>query len=157
MPDRHWNQLHRYWLSKHVGGLSPSRSDIDPIIDNPQLAKNLILIDARDNVIYRLVAGEVVERHGLDLTGRISGASGQNAKAVAEWRPAVEHVSKELQPRLLASRVSDGDVVRNVMILFAQADRKAASRCYWPARSISEHFTRGAHIQDLDARGVQVG
>src|SRR5580700_3238611 len=76
MSERHWKQLYRYWLSKHAVGL-PSRADIDPIIDIPHLAKNLILLDARDDFTYRLVGSEVVERHGIDMTGRKSGSSGR--------------------------------------------------------------------------------
>src|ERR1700733_761801 len=100
MPDRHWKQLYQYWLSKHAGRI-PSRADIDPIIDIPHLAKNLILLDARDNFTYRLVGSEVVERHGLDMTGRRSGSSGRDPNALAEGVEALGYVRKKRQPRFM--------------------------------------------------------
>jgi hypothetical protein len=157
MPERRWKQLRRYSLSTHVDGLSPSGSDVDPIIDIAQLVKNLILIDAGDDVVYRLVGAELLERHGPDLTGRITGPSGLNPKAAAEWQAAVEHVSKELQPRPLVLRIGNSDVARNVMILLALADRKGRIEMLLFGSFYNEHFKRGAHIHDMDAREGQVG
>jgi len=155
-PERLWKQLHQYWLSKHADGRVPSRADIDPVIDIPQLAGNLILLEARDNFTYRLVGSEVVERHGMDMTGRDSGTSGQNPKAVAEWRAAVEHVAREMKPRLLVARVGDHDVARNVMILLPLADRAGRIEMVLVGSFYNEHFKRGTQIHDMEAREVQL-
>jgi hypothetical protein len=156
MPERHWKQLHQYWLSKHVGGRVPSRADIDPIVEIPQLAKNLILLNARDDFTYRLVGSEVVERHGIDMTGRVSGTSGQSTKAVAEWQAALEYVSRELKPRLLVSRIGKADIAQNVMILLPLADRNGRIEMVLVGSFYNEHFRRGTHIHDMEAREVQV-
>ena len=157
MPERLWKQLHHYWLSKHVDGRVPSRSDIDPIVEIPQLVKNLILLDARDNFTYRLVGSEVVERHGMDMTGKLSGTSGQNPKAIAEWQTAIEHVSRELKPRLLVSRIGNNEIARNVMLLLPLADREGRIEMLLVGSFYNEHFKRGAHIHDMEAREIQVG
>jgi hypothetical protein len=152
MPERHWKQLHQYWLSKHVDGRTPSRSDIDPIIDIPHLVKNLILIDARDNFTYRLVGSEVVERHGMNMTGHTSGTSGQNPKAIAEWNAAVEYVAREVKPRLLVARIGNDEVARNVMLLLPLADREGRIEMLLVGSFYNEHFKRGTHIRDMEAR-----
>jgi hypothetical protein len=98
MPERHWKQLYHYWLSKHVDDKVPSRADIDPVIDIPQLVKNLILLDAKNEFTYRLIGSEAVERHGMDMTGRKSGSSGKAPKAISEWKAALDYVARELRP-----------------------------------------------------------
>jgi hypothetical protein len=155
MPERRWKQLHQYWLSKHADGRVPSRSDIDPIMDIPQLVKNLILLDARDDFTYRLVGSEVVERHGMDMTGRRSGSSGQNPKAIGEWQAALAYVSTELKPRLLVSRIGNSDIARNVMILLPLADREGRIEMVLAGSFYNEHFRRGTYIRDMVASEVE--
>jgi hypothetical protein len=156
MSERHWTLLHQYWLSKHVDGRLPSRADIDPIIDIPQLVKNLILIDARDNFTYRLVGSEVIERHGINMTGKQSGTSGQIPKAVTKWQAAVDYVSRELKPRLLVSRIGNNDVARNVMLILPLADREGRIEMLLVGSFYNEHFKRGTHIQDMVADEILV-
>lgn len=62
--------LHRYWLSKHVDGRLPSRSDIDPADIKP-LLPNVLLGNIQWDpfrVFYRLVGTRIVEFRG-ELTG----------------------------------------------------------------------------------------
>jgi hypothetical protein len=157
MSERHWKQLYQYWLSKHAGGRIPSRADIDPIIDIPHLVKNLILLDARNNFTYRLVGSEVVERHGFDMTGRPSGSSGRESKAIAEWMAALEYVSRERKPRLLVSRIGNDEVARNVMILLPLADKEGRIEMVLVGSFYNEHFKRGTHIADMVAQEIGVG
>jgi hypothetical protein len=157
MSERHWKQLYQYWLSKHAGGLIPSRADIDPIIDIPHLAKNLILLDARGDFTYRLVGSEVVERHGFDMTGRPSGSSGGESKVVTEWMATLKYVSRELKPRLLVSRIGNDEVARNVMILLPLADREGRIEMVLVGSFYNEHFKRGTHIADMVAQEVELG
>ena len=157
MPERHWKQRHQYGLSKHVDGRVPSRSDIDPIIDIPQLVKNIILLDARDNFTYRLVGSEVVERHGMDMTVRVSGTSGQNAKAIGEWLAALDYVSKELKPRLLVAGIGNSDIARNVMILLPLADKEGRIEMVMVGSFYNAHFKRGTYVNDMIASEIQAG
>jgi hypothetical protein len=157
MSERHWKQLYQYWLSKHTGSVLPSRADIDPIIDIPHLVKNLILLDARDNFTYRLVGSEVVERHGIDMTGRKSGSSGKEPKAVSAWSAAIQYVSSERKPRLLVSRVGNDEIARNVMILLPLADREGQIELVLVGSFYNEHFKPGTHVADMVAQEVQLG
>jgi hypothetical protein len=156
MSERHWKQLYRYWLSKHASGVIPSRADIDPIIDIPHLAKNLILLDARDNFTYRLVGSEVVERHGIDMTGRPSGSSSAESRVISAWLAALKYVSHEQKPRLLVSRVGTDEVARNVMILLPLVDREGQIEMVLVGSFYNEHFRRGTHVADLVAQEVQL-
>jgi hypothetical protein len=157
MPERHWKQLYQYWQSKHVDGRVPSRCDIDPIIDIPHLAKNLILLDAKNEFTYRLVGSEVVERHGFDMTGRKSGSSGKEAKAVAEWTAALEYVSSTHKPRLLVSRIGNDEIARNVMIILPLADRQGQIEMVLVGSFYNEHFKPGTHVADMVAQEVDLG
>jgi hypothetical protein len=157
MSERHWKQLYQYWQSKHVGGLVPSRGDIDPIIDIPHLVKNLILLDARNDFTYRLVGTEVVERHGFDMTGRKSGSSGRASKAISEWMAALDYVSSELKPRLLVSRIGNDEIARNVMIMLPLADKQGQIEMVLVGSFYNEHFKRGTNIADMVAQEVNLG
>jgi hypothetical protein len=157
MSERHWKQLYQYWLSKHVDGCVPSRSDIDPIIDIPHLVKNLILLDARDEFTYRLVGSEVVERHGFNMTGRKSGSSGKEPRAIAEWAAALDYVSSDLKPRLLVSRIGNSEIARNVMIILPLADRQGRIEMVLVGSFYNEHFKPGTHVADMVTREVDLG
>jgi hypothetical protein len=100
-----WRQLHRYWLSKHVDGRPPARSDIDPITEIPRLVANLMIIDdAGDDFIYRFVGTEVVALTGEDMTGRGPGLSRKYAAVGPIWVEALNAVKASRQPRLLVYR-----------------------------------------------------
>ena len=154
MPERAWKQLHNYWLSKHLDGRVPSRRDLDPIMEIPQLAKNLILLDARDSYRYRVVGTEVAQRHGMDMTGRIAGSSGKNPTAIAEWRAAVDHVASELKPRLLVSRIGTSEIAQNVMLILPLADREGRIEMILIGSFYNEHFKPGTEIEGMRAQEV---
>ncbi len=81
-----WRLLHRYWLSKHVAGLPPTRDDIDPITEIPRLVANIMIIDAtEDGFVYRFAGTEVVAHTGQDMTGQHVGLSRKYAGTQAQW------------------------------------------------------------------------
>jgi hypothetical protein len=98
-----WKQLYHYWLSKHVNGRPPTRQEIDPPIDVPQLIANLMLIDVTDGrFCYRLVGSAFWARYGFELTGRqIEGAN----PAEAEWLNTLKAVCADRAPRLVTAPV----------------------------------------------------
>ena len=100
-----WRQLHRYWLSKHVDGHPPARTDIDPIIEIPRLVANLMILDAvGDDFIYRFVGTEVVSQTGEDMTGHPAGLTRKYASMRPVWMAALEAIRTSRQPRLLVYR-----------------------------------------------------
>jgi hypothetical protein len=113
-----WEALYRYWLAKHVAGRPPARADIDPMIDVPHLAQNLIVIeyDAAGSR-YRLVGSQVVRRFGADNTGKPVGSSGVEERQLKIWREAIETAARHGRPTLLASRYAGADRAKTVGLL----------------------------------------
>jgi hypothetical protein len=67
-----WHDLHAYWRDHHVDGRPPSRADIDPPVDMPWIAPNLMLYDVPPTGFrLRLIGSELVRRAGKDLTGQV--------------------------------------------------------------------------------------
>jgi hypothetical protein len=149
MPERYWRQLYQYWLSKCIDGRPPSRADIDPIVDIPQLTKNLVLIDVRNEPTYRLVGSEVVERHGLDMTGRQPGTSGKDPNALAEWIRELDWVREKRKPRLLVSRLGSEAIAKNVMLLLPLIGADGAIEMILIGSFYNEHFKPGTHVAGL--------
>jgi hypothetical protein len=149
MPDRYWRQLYQYWLSKCADGRPPSRSDIDPMIDIPQLAKNLMLVDVQGDFTYRLVGSEVVERHGVDMTGKRFGSSGGDETALGEWRAALDYVAREIKPQLLVSRIGSDSVARNVMLLLPLTDAEGQIEMIMVGSFYNAHFTTGTRVAGM--------
>lgn len=64
--------LFEYWLSRRSGRRWPRRADIDPL-DIPQLLPGVVLLDvvgAPPRFRKRLVGSTIVQKEGLDTTGR---------------------------------------------------------------------------------------
>jgi hypothetical protein len=79
-----WGDLLAYWRDRHVDGRQPSRADIDPPVDLPQLLPNLMLFEIADETFrVRLVGSEVTRRAGMDLTGRVLGSVRPDAGPVS--------------------------------------------------------------------------
>ena len=113
-----WRQLHRYWLSKHVDGRPPARSDIDPITEIPRLVANLMIIDAvEDDFVYRFVGTEVVAQTGEDMTGRPVGMSRKYGPIRSTWVSALEFVKRNRQPQLLIYRFGPRASARQAVLL----------------------------------------
>ncbi len=156
MPERQWRQLYQYWQSKQVDGRPPSRGDIDPVVDIPQLAKNLILIDVRNDFTYRLVGSEIVERHGLDMTGRRAGTSGRDPNAVAEWSQEIAYVSRELEPRLLVSRIGSDSIARNIMLVLPLVGADGTIEMILVGSFYNEHFKAGTHVAGMSVTEISL-
>ncbi len=65
--------LHAYWEGKRAGRPLPERRDIDPVDMPPGLLPYLFIVEyanISDRWRYRLMGTEMVERLGVDLTGR---------------------------------------------------------------------------------------
>jgi hypothetical protein len=72
MSEPSWHDLLTTWRADRIGVRLPSRSDIDPPIEVPQLLPNLMLIDVLPaGFRLRLVGSELVRRAGADNTGEL--------------------------------------------------------------------------------------
>jgi hypothetical protein len=65
--------LHAYWNHRRRGRAVPDRRDIDPVDIGPRLLPNVALVDVVDGGARfrnRLVGTAIVERWGVEITGR---------------------------------------------------------------------------------------
>jgi hypothetical protein len=105
-PPRPWEELHRYWLSRHVGGRPPSRAEIDPPIDLPKLAGNLTIMDITpDGYHYRLFGSAIANRNGREMTGKILSYDRPYPDAIVQFRDALGAVVKTGRPSMLIARL----------------------------------------------------
>ena len=102
-----WKELLVYWQAKHVDDRPPRRQDIDPVVDLPRLAANLLIADVvPEGYRYRLVGSAVVERHQEEMTGKLAGSSKFTQRVRPQLLENFDAVRDEQMPRLLKSGVS---------------------------------------------------
>src|SRR5271163_2009562 len=93
-----WKELLVYWQAKHVDGRPPSRQDIDPVVDLPHLAANLLIADVvPEGYRYRLVGSAIVERHKEKMTG----SSRFKQRVRSQLIESFDAVRDQRKPRLL--------------------------------------------------------
>ena len=103
-----WKDLLAYWQAKHVDGRPPSRQDIDPAVDMPLLAANLLIADVLpEGYRYRLVGSAVVERHKEEMTGRMAGSSHFLQLVRPQLLENFDAVRDHQKPLLLKTGMSD--------------------------------------------------
>jgi hypothetical protein len=112
-----WEELHRYWLSRHVGDRPPSRAEIDPAVDIAHLAGNLMILDIMpDGYRYRFYGSAIAQRHGLDMTGRMLGSTGINSDAMRQCRIAFDEVVALQKPRMLIARIKGVHTAKQILL-----------------------------------------
>ena len=103
-----WKELLAYWQTRHVEGRPPSRQDIDPAIDLPFMAANLLIADVvPEGYRYRLVGSAVVERHKEEMTGKLAGSSHFLERVRPQLLKSFDAVRDERTPRLLKTGSSE--------------------------------------------------
>jgi len=100
-----WRELYRYWRDKHVGGRPPTRDDLDPPLEIPRLAHNLMLVDVTPQGLeYRLVGTNFTKGAGIDMTGMMVGQSGLHAHVIAQWSRAMKEATQTGEARFVVGR-----------------------------------------------------
>jgi hypothetical protein len=117
-PAEPWQELYRYWLSKHADSRLPARGDLDPITEIPRLVANLMILEVvADGYQYRLVGSEIVALAGVDLTNGRAGSDAKYAAIRSEWLAALDFVRDTLTPRLLFSSLGTQPPATNTVLL----------------------------------------
>lgn len=99
-----WKELLDYWRSKHVDGHPPGRRDVDPVLEIPRLAANLLLADIEPGGYrYRLFGSALVERYGEDMTGRLAGTSQFLELVSKDLVENYDRARREQKPRILVT------------------------------------------------------
>ena len=113
-----WKELLDYWRAKHQDSRPPSRSDIDPVIEIPQLVANLLLADiVPGGYRYRLVGSAVVERHREEMTGKLAGTSKFLERVSADLIANYDAVRTEQKPRIMVSGAAATDHAGAVTVI----------------------------------------
>jgi hypothetical protein len=103
-----WKELLAYWQARHVEGRPPSRQDIDPAVDLPLMAANLLIADVvAEGYRYRLVGSAVVERHKQEMTGKLAGSSHFLERVRPQLLQSFNAVRDDRKPRLLKTGSSE--------------------------------------------------
>jgi hypothetical protein len=141
-----WRRLYSYWQSKCVCGRPPSRSEIDPPIDIPSLAANLMIVDIEpEGYRFRLVGSGITSRLGFDITGSLLGTNGTDPAAVADFRSASDFVAAVQKPRLLVAQYSGRQLARNLVLILPLVRSSGETEklfCGWFFDGEFEHGTR---------------
>jgi len=151
-----WEELYRYWRSKHVDGRPPAREDIDPPTEIPQFAANLMMIDILpDGYRYRLVGSALSERLGAEFTGKAVGSSNQSEATRREWKDLLDLVSQDQKPRMLVAHIPAGLSLSNLMLVLPLVDRAGKTeRLLAGAFFRYQDFKPGALVDEVTIREI---
>jgi hypothetical protein len=150
-----WEELYRYWLSRHVAGRPPRRADIDPMIDLPHMASNLILIEVRPEAAqYRLVGSDVVNHFGVDQTGKPVGDSNIDPVQLTAWRQAVEIVATGGKPRMLVAHYAGAEKSQTIALVLPLAPDADGVTKVFGATFFGRPFPNAEAFADLAVNNV---
>ncbi len=122
-----WEALLRYWLSKHVDGMPPSRSDIDPVLDIPKFLEILVLLGIEGpDYRFQVVGSKVEEWIGTYLTGSVADFSDVSNAVAQAWRKALDSVRDTQEPLVYESSIVGG-VSKYTTIMLPLVDRAGAT------------------------------
>lgn len=146
-----WERLYRYWLSRHVDGRPPARADIDPPVDIPQLAKNLMLLKKTEDgdFYYRLAGTEIEERALMSLTGKKIGVSKITSEVERNWRAGLNATTDEAAPRLYIARLPAGTSAEYVTLMLPLVHPDGT-----PDQVLVGCFFDGALRSDIQVEGM---
>lgn len=157
-PTDLWRELFEYWKSKQsAGDCPPARRDLDPIVDIPRLAGNLVLIDVRpDGYWYRLVGTTNTAFWGEDPTGRQLGSSNRLPRATSGWRDAYDLVSQDGKPRMIVSRMSPGGSAKHILVVLPLSEANGRVDCLLIGAFYEGDFRYGEQIEGLLTQELEV-
>jgi hypothetical protein len=150
-----WRELLQYWRAKHIDGRPPSRDDLDPPLELPQLAHNLLLIDVLPQGLeYRLVGTNFVRGAGLDMTGMMVGASGKHAHVIGQWTRTLREASATGEARLLVGRFASHITASTVMLLLPLSASADGIPKILGGLFVEGQYAPGTEIEALDQQPI---
>ena len=144
----------RYWLSKCVDGRPPSRKDIDPLVEIPNLCPNIIMIDVLpDGYRFRLVGSENTLRWGVELTGQ---RLDPGNPVVRDFLiPMYDQVAADWKPRTVVARMAEGSRSKLLVIMTPLVNAHGKTECLFGAVFYEGDFKR-VEIEDMAAEEVEI-
>jgi hypothetical protein len=145
-----WRDLLAYWRSKHVGGVPPSRTDLDPIAEIPKLVRSLMLIDCLgEGCRFRLIGSYIAARAGRDGTGKPVSAAPYPASVLDPWIASIERAAQTREPQLMRSHLMGGGSLLTLLLplvgangstemILGGAFAEGAGEGFWQPTSIEQ-------------------
>jgi hypothetical protein len=136
-----WRELYDYWRGRHADGRLPNRDSLDPPIELPHLAHNLMLVDVTPTGLeYRLVGTNFAKGAGIDMTGMAVGQSGLHAHVIAKWSRAMKEAISTGEARLVIGRFAPHIKAKVEMLMLpldgsADGSPRYSAACSSPAPS----------------------
>jgi hypothetical protein len=150
-----WRELHRYWLDKHVDARPPGRDDLDPPLELPRLAHNLLLVDVLPHGLeYRLVGTNFAKGAGIDMTGMMVGQSGKHAHVISTWTRTLSEASATGEARLLVARFASHVTASTVMLVLPLAASADGIPKILVGLFVDGRFAPGTEIEALDLQPI---
>jgi hypothetical protein len=148
-----WKELLDYWQSKHVAGRPPGRRDIDPLVEIPKLAANLLLADIEpEGYRYRLFGSALVERYGEDMTGRLAGTSRFLELVSKDLLANYDLVRQQRKPRILVTGAQTSDHSGAVTMILPLISASGVTEMLMVGVFYDRHFIPIEHIDYLIAK-----
>jgi hypothetical protein len=150
-----WRELLQYWQAQHLDGRPPSRDDLDPPLQIPRLAHNLLLVDVLPQGLeYRLVGTNFVKGAGLDMTGMMVGASGKHAHVIGQWTRTLREASATGEARLLIARFAPHITASTTMLLLPLTASGDGVPKILGGLFVEGQFPPGTEIEALDQQPI---
>lgn len=150
-----WKELLEYWRAKHVDGRPPGRKDIDPAIDIPRLAANLLIADiVPEGYRYRLVGSAIVERHQEDMTGKLAGTSKFLERVRRELIANYDAVRTLQRPKMMNSGAAATDHSSAVTIILPLLGQNGDTEMLLIGVFYDRRFEPIDHIDYLMTKGT---
>ena len=142
-----WERLYQYWLSKNIDGRPPARADLDPVIDIPQLARHLMILDILpDGYQYRLAGSDIAARLGGELTGRWVG---RTTATESKWHDLLDIVNREQKPLIVTSEMPSPNFGKRLAVLLPLVDALGKSERILAGLFFGNDFRPGMVIGTL--------
>ena len=150
-----WRELYLYWRGKHVDGRLPSRDSLDPPIELPHLAHNLMLVDVTAKGLeYRLVGTNFVKGAGIDMTGMTVGQSGLHAHVIAQWSRAMKEAIATGEARLVIGRFAPHITAKVEMLMLPLNSSVDGIPKILGGMFVTGTFPPGTEIEALEVRPI---
>jgi hypothetical protein len=142
-----WLELYSYWISKCCKNNPPSRKDIDPVVDIPNLARELVLLDVEGRDFrYRVAGSQVEARFSKRLGGRLIGLEDTPSHVLAQWRSALSVAASNQQPGLYDLQLPAELKVRYVVLILPLVDLRLCTEKLLVGSFCDGYLTPGTPI-----------
>lgn len=127
MNEVSWRDLLTYWRAKRIDGRPPSRADIDPPVEAPDLLPHLMLIDVvPEGFRLRLVGSELVRRAGVDNTGKTLDPAQMQGIGLPTFVEYLTRMKAERSPILYRASPSERSAIGATGLILPLCDKAGA-------------------------------